>query len=157
MHFGYARVSKAHEQDTAAQLRALQEAGAQRVFTEHASGGRWDRPELHKMLDQLRKDDVVIAWKLDRLSRSLKDLLHLGSSPATASKIRKFKCWACTCCIISLVYVNTLMMQQVLAEPEWQGRLTSVDLRALTPLKWQHINPYGTFTLNMHERLSLDT
>ena len=36
---------------------------------------------------------------------------------------------------VSLVYVNTLMMQQVLAEPEWQGRLTEPDLRALTPLK----------------------
>ena len=48
------------------------------------------------------------------------------------------------------------MIQQVLAEPEWQGRLTATDLRALTPLKWQHINPYGTFTLNMHERLALD-
>ena len=57
---------------------------------------------------------------------------------------------------VSLVYVNTLMMQQVLAEPEWQGRLTEPDLRALTPLKWQHINPYGTFTLDMHERLLLN-
>ena len=56
---------------------------------------------------------------------------------------------------VSLVYVNTLMIQQVLAEPEWQGRLTATDLRALTPLKWQHINPYGTFTLNMQERLPL--
>ena len=46
--------------------------------------------------------------------------------------------------------------QRVLSEPEWQGKLTEVDLRALTPLKWQHINPYGTFTLNMKERLSLD-
>ena len=58
---------------------------------------------------------------------------------------------------VSLVYVNTLMMQQVLAEPEWQHRLTPVDLRALTPLKWQHINPYGTFSLNMHERLPIDS
>lgn len=57
---------------------------------------------------------------------------------------------------VSLVYVNTLMIQQVLAETTWQGRLTAVDLRALSPLKWQHINPYGTFILNMHERLSLD-
>jgi TnpA family transposase len=56
---------------------------------------------------------------------------------------------------VSLVYVNTLMIQQVLAEPEWQGRLTAVDLRALSPLKWQHVNPYGTFTLNMNERLAL--
>ena len=57
---------------------------------------------------------------------------------------------------VSLVYVNTLMIQQVLAEPEWQDRLTTVDLRALSPLKWQHVNPYGTFTLNMHERLPLE-
>lgn len=57
---------------------------------------------------------------------------------------------------ISLVYINTLMIQQVLAEPMWQGRLTTTDLRALTPLKWLHVNPYGTFTLNMHERLPLE-
>lgn len=77
MQVGYARVSKQQDQDTAAQLRALEAAGAERVFTEHASGGRWDRPELHKMLDQLRAGDTVIVWKLDRLSRSLKDVLHL--------------------------------------------------------------------------------
>jgi hypothetical protein len=57
---------------------------------------------------------------------------------------------------VSLVYVNTLMIQQVLAEPVWRGRLTAVDLRALSPLKWQHINPYGTFILNMKERLPLE-
>jgi hypothetical protein len=57
---------------------------------------------------------------------------------------------------VSLVYVNTLMIQQVLAEPEWQNRLTGVDLRALSPLKWRHVNPYGTFTLNMQERLPLE-
>ena len=57
---------------------------------------------------------------------------------------------------VSLVYVNTLMLQSVLQEPEWQARLTVVDLRALTPLKWQHINPYGTFALDMTERLSLE-
>jgi len=56
---------------------------------------------------------------------------------------------------VSLVYVNTLMIQQVLAEPQWQGRLTAADLRALSPLKWQHVNPYGTFTLNLQERLRL--
>jgi TnpA family transposase len=56
---------------------------------------------------------------------------------------------------VSLVYVNTLMIQQVLAEPEWQGQLTAADRRALSPLKWQHVNPYGTFTLNMNERLPL--
>jgi Tn3 transposase DDE domain len=47
-------------------------------------------------------------------------------------------------------------MQQLLAQPDWQGRLTARDLRTLTPLKWQHINPYGTFHLDMHRRLRLD-
>ena len=46
--------------------------------------------------------------------------------------------------------------QEVLARPAWQDRPTPRDLRALTPLKWLHINPYGTFTRDMHQRLSLD-
>ena len=77
MLIGYARVSKGDEQSTAPQLRALRDAGVERTFQEQASGGRWDRPELHRMLDQLRDTDVVVVWKLDRLSRSLKDLLHI--------------------------------------------------------------------------------
>lgn len=76
MKFGYARVST-DDQVTAAQLDALQAAGCGRVFEECVSGGRWDRPELHRMLDQLRDGDVVVVWKLDRLSRSLKDLLSI--------------------------------------------------------------------------------
>ena len=51
--------------------------GCSRLFEEKASGGRWDRPELHRLLDHLRDGDVVVVWKLDRLSRSLKDLLHI--------------------------------------------------------------------------------
>lgn len=77
MLFGYARVSRGEDQSTAAQRRLLREAGAERVYEEAASGGRWDRPELTRLLDQLRPGDVVMVWKLDRLSRSLKDLLHL--------------------------------------------------------------------------------
>lgn len=77
MLIGYARISKGDDQSTAMQLRALKEAGCERIFEEAASGGRWDRPELHQMVDQLRQGDVVVVWKLDRLSRSLKDLLHL--------------------------------------------------------------------------------
>jgi DNA invertase Pin-like site-specific DNA recombinase len=77
MLLGYARVSKGEEQDTRMQETALRAAGVERLFTERASGGRWDRPELHRLLDQLRPQDVVVVWKLDRLSRSLKDLLHI--------------------------------------------------------------------------------
>lgn len=74
MLIGYARVST-QEQDTQSQISALKSAGCELIFQEKASGGRWDRPELQRLLQQLRKDDLVIVWKLDRLSRSLKDLL----------------------------------------------------------------------------------
>ena len=76
MKIGYARVSADH-QDTTLQIKAFKEAGVERVYEEKASGGRWDRPQLQKMLDHIRPGDVLIVWKLDRLSRSLKDLLHI--------------------------------------------------------------------------------
>ena len=78
MLLGYARVSKSDDsQDTAAQVSALKSAGASACSEDKASGGRWDRPELHRLLDQLRIGDTLVVWKLDRLSRSLKDLLHI--------------------------------------------------------------------------------
>jgi len=76
MLIGYARVSTG-EQDTAAQSAALKAAGCEVVFREKASGGRWDRPELHKLLSQIRKGDALVVWKLDRLSRSLRDVLTI--------------------------------------------------------------------------------
>ncbi len=55
-----------------------------------------------------------------------------------------------------MVYINTLMVQQVLARPKWKGRLTPRDLHALTPLFWGHVNPYGRFDLDMRTRLELN-
>jgi len=85
MLIGYARVST-NDQETAMQVAALKAAGCERIYREKASGGRWDRPELHRLLDQLRKGDVLVVWKLDRLSRSLRDVLtimeRLGDSGA---------------------------------------------------------------------------
>jgi len=83
MLIGYARVST-NEQDTAIQVAALKSAGCERVFREKASGGRWDRPELHRLLDQLRRGDVLVVWKLDRLSRSLRDVLTIMEQIANA-------------------------------------------------------------------------
>lgn len=54
-----------------------------------------------------------------------------------------------------MVYINTLMIQKVLAQPHWQGRLTPRDYAALTPLIWEHVNPYGRFVLDMNARLAL--
>jgi len=56
---------------------------------------------------------------------------------------------------LSLVYVNTLMIQEILGAPSWTGRLTAEDLRGLTPLIFGHVNPYGRFELDMEERLPL--
>ena len=55
-----------------------------------------------------------------------------------------------------MVYINTLMLQQVLARPQWPEKLTARDLRALTPLIWEHVNPYGRFELDMNARIPLD-
>ena len=73
---GYARVST-DDQSTDAQTDALEAAGCDRTFTEHASGGKWQRTELHRMLDHLREGDTLVVHRLDRLSRSLRDLLTL--------------------------------------------------------------------------------
>lgn len=76
MKIGYARVST-QEQDNSGQIEALKSAGVGKVFEEKLSGGRFDRPELQRMLDQFRPGDVLVVWKLDRLSRSLRDLLTI--------------------------------------------------------------------------------
>ena len=55
-----------------------------------------------------------------------------------------------------LVYVNTLMLQRVLAEPAWLARMTPADVRGLTPLVWGHVSPYGAFDLDMERRLDLE-
>jgi TnpA family transposase len=57
---------------------------------------------------------------------------------------------------ICLVYINTLMMQQILSERQWLKLMKKDDFRALTPLILGHINPYGTFRLDMDERLLID-
>ena len=77
MLLGYARVSRHDDQDTAPQAALLRAAGCRRVVEERASGGRWDRPALHRLLGDLREGDTLVVWKLDRLSRSLKDTLAL--------------------------------------------------------------------------------
>jgi len=75
MKIGYARVSTP-DQKLRMQTDALKKAGCTKIFKEKASGSKSDRPQFLKMMDHLRKGDTVIVWKLDRLSRSMKDLLN---------------------------------------------------------------------------------
>jgi DNA invertase Pin-like site-specific DNA recombinase len=74
MNIGYARVSKIDEQTTTAQENALKAAGCQQIFHEAMSGGS-HKPKLQEAISHLREGDVLVVWKLDRLSRSLKDML----------------------------------------------------------------------------------
>ena len=55
-----------------------------------------------------------------------------------------------------MVYINTLMIQEVLGDPKWLKRMTIRDLAALSPLLTQHINPYGRFDLDMDARIPLE-
>jgi DNA invertase Pin-like site-specific DNA recombinase len=75
MLLGYARVSTI-DQNLALQRDALAEAGCQKIFTEQMSGAVTDRPALHEALAFARSGDTLIVWKLDRLARSMKQLIE---------------------------------------------------------------------------------
>ena len=77
MLIGYARVST-DDQDLRLQRAALKEVGCRRIFEEKVSGAKRDRPELVRLLDQIRGDDVVVVTRLDRLARSTRDLLDIA-------------------------------------------------------------------------------
>jgi DNA invertase Pin-like site-specific DNA recombinase len=75
MLIGYARVSTI-DQNLALQRDALTEAGCAKIFTEQMSGAVADRPALHDALEFARSGDTLIVWKLDRLARSMKQLIE---------------------------------------------------------------------------------
>jgi len=76
MKIGYARVSTA-DQNLDLQLDALKAAGCDKIYYEKMSGAKSDRPELNRMRSELRAGDMVVVWKIDRLGRSLIDLLQV--------------------------------------------------------------------------------
>jgi DNA invertase Pin-like site-specific DNA recombinase len=74
MKIGYIRVST-QEQNETFQMDALKEAGCERFFTDKSTGAKFERKGLEKTLAFMRSGDTVVVWKLDRLGRSLKDLI----------------------------------------------------------------------------------
>src|SRR5947209_14733078 len=125
MLIGYARVST-NDQETATQVAALKAAGCERIYREKASGGRWDRPELHRLLDQLRKGDVLVVWKLDRLPRSLRDVLiimeRLGEASAGFRSLTE--------AIDTTTAAGRMMMQMVGAFAEFERAMLKERTRA---------------------------
>ena len=75
MLVGYARVST-QDQNPDLQLDALKKAGCEKVYIEKASGAQRDRPELKAAIDYMRAGDTLVVWKLDRLARSIKQLIE---------------------------------------------------------------------------------
>ena len=100
------------------------------IFREKASGGRWDRPELHRLLDQLRKGDELVVWKLDRLSRSLRDVLIIMERLAEA----KAGFRSLTEAIDTTTAVGRMMMQMVGSFAEFERAMlrerTKIGLEA---------------------------
>jgi DNA invertase Pin-like site-specific DNA recombinase len=76
MKYGYARIST-EDQNADLQLRALKRAGCTTILKDELSGATTKRPALRRCLNKLRKGDTLIVWKLDRLGRSLRDLIAM--------------------------------------------------------------------------------
>ena len=76
MKIGYARVST-KDQNLDLQIEALEKAGCEKIYQEKISGATKNRPELDKMIEQFRKGDELYVWRLDRLGRSLKNIIDL--------------------------------------------------------------------------------
>lgn len=76
MNYGYARVST-DDQNADMQLSALKTAGCEKLFTDERTGTTMQRPALQRCLKVLEQGDILIVWKLDRLARSLRDLITL--------------------------------------------------------------------------------
>jgi DNA invertase Pin-like site-specific DNA recombinase len=97
MPIGYTRVST-KDQDRALQLDALNAAGCEKVFEETASGGKIDREQLAAALEFMRDGDTLVVWKLDRLARSMRQLIEtiedlrareVGDGPSPRTWIRR--------------------------------------------------------------------
>ena len=78
MFIGYARVSTS-EQNLELQMHALEEAGCEKCYHDQLSGARANRPGLQAALNDLRRNDTLVVWKLDRLGRTVKGLIELVS------------------------------------------------------------------------------
>lgn len=125
MLIGYARVSTL-DQNPALQTAALEAAGCGRIFTEKVSSAKQDRPALQAALDHLRAGDVLVVWKLDRVARSLRELID------TAEDLRRreigFKCL--TAAIDTTTPEGRLFFHMVAAMSEFERDIIRQRTRA---------------------------
>ena len=94
-------------------------------------------------------------WKIGTARTASSSTGAKGKSSRTVGKTRKWPLLTLHLLQSALVFINTLMIQDVLGDPTWRARMTPTDLRGLSPLIYHHVNPYGLFTLDMSTRLAI--
>lgn len=123
--FGYWRVSTP-DQDPAYQIAALEKHGVHGVFGEHITGARMNRPQLNRLLKLCRRGDCIVVWKMDRLGRSLKDvLITIEDMNAKGIQVKSL-----TEPIDTTSPMGTLIMQILLAVAQMERSLISERTKA---------------------------
>ncbi len=92
-------------------------------------------------------------------SNSVNDFILYGKAGEISTNRREDQELTMLCLHLlqnSLVYINTLMLQSVLSHPQWSGKLTREDKRAITPLFYGHVNPYGLILIDLNQRITLE-
>jgi len=110
------------------------------------------------MSEELRIEIHEALNVVERLN-SIMGFIFYGKLGEISTNNREDQELAITCLHllqVCMVYINTLIIQEVLSDPIWQSRLTPEDMRALTPLIHSHINPYGLFPLDLNKRLVIE-
>src|ERR1700685_3780553 len=126
MKYGYARVST-DDQSPALQLGALKKAGCQTIFKDEGlSGATTKRPALLRCLKKLEHGDTLIVWKLDRLGRSLRDLITMLDD----LRARGVKFHSITEAIDTTTPTGRAMWQMIVCWPTWSGVLSAERSRA---------------------------
>ncbi|MEU9197853.1 Tn3 family transposase, partial [Streptomyces hundungensis] len=153
---------------TAIRIRTASTEAILRRFTRNAS-----HPTYAAMLEVGRAQKTVFVaryLRLRELQREIEEGLNVMESSNGANSViaygkggeiasnRRDEQETFVLCLrilqSALVFVNTLMLQDILGEPEWADLLTPADRRGLTPLFWSHVRPYGEVNLDMDARLN---
>ncbi|REK86483.1 hypothetical protein DY245_32025 [Streptomyces inhibens] len=156
----YAIAIRARTASTEAILRRLTRNASHPTYAATLEVGRAQKTTFMARYLRLRdlQREIEEGQNVMESSNGANSVIAYGKGGEIASNRRDEQEMFVLCLRIlqsALVYVNTLMLQDILDEPEWADLLTPADLRGLTPLFWSHVRPYGEVNLDMAARLDL--